>query len=155
MSKRESSVYDRLKERITMPPDRFERVENGLGAGMPDVNYCIVGAEGWIEIKAPVEPARPQTALFGASNHNVTVEQCNWLLKQSQAGGTGWLFIATEQRLMLIDGAIVGRMGIAVNKKNVFELERMAAWRVLLPLMDQLRWADLRQQLSYHGKVPK
>ena len=98
---RETKVFHRLKERIANPEDRFERVENGIGTGWPDVNYCIMGTEGWIEIKAPEEPAMPATPLFGTRQHNVQVEQANWLLKQSNAGGLGWLFIATKSRLIL------------------------------------------------------
>jgi hypothetical protein len=142
----ESSIYARLKERITRPTDRFERVENGMGAGMPDVNYCICGVEGWIEIKYPEEPKRPTTALF-SGNHHVSVEQCNWMLKQSNAGGISWLFIATKLRLMFIPGAKVGKMGIVINKLRIHELESIAAWKTDVPVMDPLRWMDLREML--------
>jgi len=145
---KEARAYKRLKECVCRPNDRMERVENGVATGMPDVNYCIMGIEGWIEIKFPDEPARPTTALFGNGNHQVSVDQCNWLLKQSQAGGRGWLFIATTERLIMIEGARVGKMGTLINKMTTHELEQIARWRVDLPIMDQLRWADLRQLLA-------
>lgn len=147
MSQREANAYARLKDRVCRPNDRFERVENGLGTGWPDVNYCMEGNEGWIEIKCPEEPARPTTALFGNGNHQVSVDQCNWLLKQANASGIGWLFIATKHRLMMIPGARVGRIGIAVNKMTAFELEKISVWKTLMPVMDPLRWADLRELL--------
>jgi hypothetical protein len=33
--------------------DRWDRIENGVGVGMPDINYCLSGIEGWIEMKSP------------------------------------------------------------------------------------------------------
>lgn len=143
----EKNAYLRLKERVSRPSDRWDRVENGIVVGMPDVNYCILGTEGWVEIKSPEEPARPTTSLFG-SNHQVSVDQCNWMLRQANAGGISWLFIVTRQRLMLLPGQRVGKMGILINKLRVNELEDMAAWRTLNPVMDPLRWADLREALS-------
>lgn len=145
--KREGAVFARLKDRVTRPEDRFQRVENGLLPGWPDVNYCMARQEGWIEIKAPIVPARQSTALF-ASNHQVTVEQCNWLLTQARAGGLGWLFIATEPMLLLIKGAEVGRLGIKINKLTLHELERMSHWRMALPNLDPMRWLDLRECLT-------
>lgn len=143
----ESSVFQRLKLRICRPEDRFERVENGLLTGMPDVNYCLVGVEGWIELKCPDEPKRPDTPLFG-SNHKVEVEQRNWMLRQARAGGRGWLFIATEQRLMLIEGKKVGDLSGKINEMTTHQLERISKWRVQLPILDQTRWFDLREILS-------
>lgn len=148
MSTRESNVYRRLKDRITRPEDRFERVENGLVNGMPDVNYCFAGTEGWIEIKAPEEPARPTTALFGAGNHTVSVEQCNWMLKQSQARGRSYLFIATQARLVLLQGEEVGKRGQQINKMTAHEIERIAIWKTQMPVTDQVRWFDLREILA-------
>jgi hypothetical protein len=145
---RESNVYARLKDRICRPEDRFERMENGLVDGMPDVTFCMAGAEGWIEIKAPREPARPTTALFGAGNHQVSVEQCNWMLKQTQAGGWCWLFIATEERLVLVNGSQVGRLGVKINTLTAHEIERISDWKAQVPVLDQLRWFDLREILT-------
>ena len=146
MKPRETSVFTRLKERVTRPTDRFERVENGLGEGWPDCNYCMVGSEGWIEIKAPHEPVRPDTPLF-ASNHQVSIEQINWLHNQHMAGGNGWLFIATEKRLMIIHGGRVAQLGRKVNTMTVAQLIKCAAWHVELPVKDFEKWFDLRELL--------
>lgn len=147
MSAREGNVFRRLQDRIVRPNDRFERVENGLLSGMPDINYCFNGCEGWIELKAPIEPARDSTALFGAGNHPVEIEQANWMLRQSQANGRCSLFIATEKRLLLIAGSLVGKLGKEINTLTAFELERKSIWRSQMPVLDPLRWADLREAL--------
>lgn len=155
MSTRESKVHQRLKGHICNPEDRFDRIENGLAAGWPDVNYCIMGSEGWIELKAPEEPARPETPLFGNRQHNVEIEQANWMLRQHRAGGCSWLFIATLKRLILIEGKIVGEMGREINQQTAHQLKTWSSWYVELPMLDPLRWADLREILAYNGKVPK
>jgi len=145
MSKREANVCTRLRGRLLRPGDRFDRVENGLGAGTPDINYCFLSVEGWIEVKAPIEPARPSTALF-PSNHEVTTEQRNWFLAQRLARGRAYLFIATEQRLLLIGSDLACTK--EVNQLTVGELEARALWKSLLPVKNDLVWADLREILT-------
>lgn len=147
MHQREANAFGRLKERILRPTDRFERVENGLIVGMPDVNYCIVGQEGWMEIKCPQEPARPSTALFG-SNHEVSIDQINWMHSQHLAGGVSWLFIGTSSRLMLINGGRVASLGREINKLTVAQLEAQAAWRTPVPVNNLHFWMDLRELLA-------
>lgn len=34
-----------------LPRVHWQRVENSVGNGVPDVNYCVDGKEGWIEYK--------------------------------------------------------------------------------------------------------
>lgn len=153
--KREGKVFHRLKDRVCNPQDRFDRVENGLGTGWPDVNYCIMGSEGWIELKAPEEPVHPSTPLFGTRQHNVTIEQGNWMIRQHNAGGCSWLFVATLKRLMLLPGKVVGELGREVNQLTAHQLKTWSAWYVELPMLDPLRWADLRELLAWNGKVPK
>lgn len=111
------------------------------------MNYCMSGIEGWIEIKCPKEPVKPTTSLF-ASNHKVEIEQSNWMLKQHNAGGLSWLFILTEKRIMLLPGSWVGLNPSAVNELSAHELERKSVWKTGLPVLDPLRWADLREILT-------
>jgi hypothetical protein len=154
MKPNEVSAYKRLKKNICGPYDRMERVENGLVDGMPDVNYCLhvgglsPGREGWIEIKAPTEPKRATTALF-ASNHPVSVEQLNWLHAQHMSGGTGWLYIATEQRTLLIHGGRVSTAFRRINEMTVQELEAIANWKAPAPVGSaKLFWEELRSTLE-------
>lgn len=97
----EKRAYEWLKRHVFLPKDRIDRIENLVVQGMPDVNYCIDGIEGWIEIKAPTMPKRESTALFG-SNHKVSQAQKNWFLRQSKAFGIGWIFIVTGNYKILV-----------------------------------------------------
>ena len=50
----EKQLYQRIKEiEATYRGNtaRWMRVENVLLPGVPDVNYCSNGAEGWLELK--------------------------------------------------------------------------------------------------------
>lgn len=146
MSLRETRVSIRLRDRVCRPEDRWTRVENGVEIGTPDVNYCLHGSEGWIELKAPAEPAKETTALFG-SNHHITLEQRNWLLAQANAGGRGFVFIATERRLILMDGKLVAHRS-DINALPATTLEKLALWTQRLPVKEALAWADLREILQ-------
>jgi hypothetical protein len=139
----EATAFDLLRAKVCWPKERMERIENGLLPGMPDVNYCLASTEGWIEIKSPTEPKRPDTALFG-SNHPVGVDQANWFLKQRLAGGRAFLYIATNRRLILMDGRDVGEAGIAMNKWPVSLLIARSAW--FSPL-ENVGWDGLRAVL--------
>lgn len=148
-TKLESNVYARLKERLLRPEDRFERVENGMVDGMPDVNYCLAACEGWIELKAPKVPALGATRLLGGSEP-FKVEQANWFLKQRRARGRCTLFIATSVALLAIPGDTAAKLGIRINQFSLDELRMYAGWscdvdRGRLP--DVTQWWDLREFL--------
>lgn len=149
MSTRESKAYERLREKICRPTDRFERIENGLVDGMPDVNYCMAGCEGWIEIKCPEIPVKSSTALF-SGNHPLSVAQANWFLAQHRARGRGALFIVTSIELLLLHGGTVGREGVKINAMTLAELHDIALWHAI-PRGGQVAqesWFELRDALT-------
>lgn len=112
-----------LRENVLAPGDRLDRVENLLLAGMFDSNYCIDGREGWLELKAPNEPKRCTTPLFG-TGHKFSQDQKNWALRQLRSGGTCWLYINTDVRRILLRGELVDR----VNKMPLQEILEEATW---------------------------
>lgn len=144
MAQREAQLYAKLKARVALATERFERIENGISAGTPDVNYCLDGVEGWIELKAPRAPARASTPLFG-SNHPVLTEQINWFFLQHRSGGRGHLLIGTENRLLLLNAVTVAGVGAKINSLTLTQLERIAQWKS--PLSMPLVWISLREQL--------
>ena len=135
----EKNVYQLLKKHVIRHPDRIDRIENLTVVGMPDVNLCIEGRESWIEIKAPREPKRETTPLFG-SNHKVSLEQTNWMKRQTDAGGRCFFFIGTNMRFLLLSGAI----GAIINTMSVEELRKVALWEGMRRKAD---WKELRETL--------
>ncbi len=120
--------------------DRLDRVENVVGTGMPDVNGCFEGYEFWIETKQPDEPKREGTALF-ASNHPVSQDQKNWMLKQINAGGNAFFYIVTDNWRLLVHGMhadklnemTVGQIGrISIGNWKVGQYKRGAIRAVIL-----------------------
>lgn len=142
----EKNVYRRFYEHaIRRGYDRIDRIENGVIAGMPDINLCINGRESWIELKAPTEPKRSSTPLFG-SNHKISQDQLNWFKRQIDAGGRAFLLIVTDYRWMLIHGAEID----GVNQKTTSQLVEIALWHATESLLRTGRtnaWHELRSAL--------
>lgn len=138
----EKTDWKLLREKLIQPRDRWDRIENGVGAGMPDTNYCINGVEGWVELKSPIEPARKHTPLFG-SNHDLSQSQKNWFKRQILAGGRAYILIGTDFRWILIHG----RHADDVNDLTVQGLMAIASWVALKPVKDANEWLKLREAL--------
>lgn len=103
--KPEARLWQAIKNKLALPRDRFDRIENSLGSGYPDVNATIDAEDIWIELKAPAEPKRTITPLMTANgNHPLLESQINWFCRQRQAGGIAFILVRTERHLMLVDG---------------------------------------------------
>lgn len=134
----EQAAYNTLRKNMPLPTDRLDRVENLVLAGMPDTNFCADGMECWIELKAPKEPKRSTTPLFG-TGHKLTLDQRNWLTRQRMAGGASFVLIATDKRWMLVDG----RHADFINDMSVDDLLRQSLWHTTKPVRKE-RWKELR-----------
>ena len=135
----ESTDYKAFRRNMPKPNDRLERIENLVGVGQPDTNYCAAGKECWIEFKSPKEPKRHSTPLFG-SNHRLSQDQMNWFLKQRNAGGVGFVLIVTDKRWILVDGC---KYGDDINDMTVGHLLDVAEWYANKPLRKD-DWINLR-----------
>ena len=137
----ERAAYSTLRKVLPQPHDRLDRVENVTMAGMPDVNFCADGKECWIELKAPKEPKRSTTPLFG-TGHRLTLDQRNWLTRQRMAGGRAFVLIATDSRWLLMDGMEAD----FINDMTVNELIDKSLWRATKPVRRE-QWSGLRAAL--------
>lgn len=135
----ESNAYTSFRVNVTAPGDRLDRIENLAGLGFPDTNGCFNGKEFWMEIKAPEEPKKVSTPLFG-SNHRLSIEQRNWFLRQTKARGRGFVYIETNACRLLIDGLHAD----IVNTATLEQLKAIAAWRAPKPTQRE-EWAKLRR----------
>lgn len=101
----EATSWDWLRNGIKKTVPNFsllERVENGVHIGTADVNYCIRGHEGWIELKAVDLPKRGDTAVLGRQGLNK--EQINWHLARTQVLSQTWVFISADPYRWLVGG---------------------------------------------------
>lgn len=138
----EKNAYRTFYEGVRQGRDRIERIENGVGVGAPDINFCIEAKEGWLELKSPIEPKRTSTPLFG-SNHRVSQDQKNWFLRQRQAGGFCAFLIVTDKRWMLIPSRYADEM----NSMTVDNLLKAAVWTAEKPIKEKRQWELLRANL--------
>lgn len=103
---KEATSWDWLREGIKKTIPAFsilERVENGVLAGMADVNYVLRGSEGWIELKAVALPARDGTPVLGPKD-GVSIAQANWHRSRQQVLGKTWIFISAKPYRWLVSG---------------------------------------------------
>ena len=145
----EKEANAKFRKNVIKPMDRYDRIENIVGVGNPDINYCIVGVEGWIETKCPKEPKRPGTPLFGSS-HRLSIDQKNWFLRQKNSGGEGWVLILTDKnRWLLINGC---KYADEINTATIESLIKMSAYHCINPNSDD--FGNIRDLLSDHSIRP-
>jgi hypothetical protein len=140
---KESTDYKNFRKNVVQPGDRCDRIENLMVVGMPDINLCIGATEVWIEQKSPTEPKRKATPLFG-SNHKVSQDQANWMLRQRKAGGLCYFLISTDKRWILVGGFLADQL----NKLTVDEIVDQAVWSTMKPVKDKEQWQTLRTTLQ-------
>lgn len=99
MSKIDGGVYAEFKKHLK--GFHFQRIETGLtGGGVPDVNYCFDGVEGWIENKK-------------TDGWKVTIrpDQCGWISRRVRMGGRVYVAIrrkkSTIDELWLVNGSSI------------------------------------------------
>ena len=114
----------RAKIRELDLPGRWERIENGVSVGMPDVNYCVNGFEGWIELKHGKMPSKSTTVIF-KSQRGMEQEQVNWHYVQVKNGGISWIF-------MELSGSFYGFPGSLAGEINLYTVEDVQKYRVSL-----------------------
>lgn len=94
--KPEQRLWTRLRPKLKAY-GHFERIENGVGAGAPDVDFCINGVEGKIELKYVAKyPARDSTGLLGWSG--LRKEQKAWMTQRLSNGGRVFVLIGVGAR---------------------------------------------------------
>lgn len=143
----EANSYAVFRANVVLVSDRVDRIENGVAVGMPDLSCCFTGHEFWLEIKSPTEPARPTTPLFG-SNHKVSQQQANWMLRQRRAGGACFFLISTDVRWLLIGGWLADD----INQMTVNALIEQCIWTTTKPVKDKQQWQHLRNALILHSR---
>lgn len=108
----ESSFWQTLRKNVK---GHLERVENMVGTGTPDVNFCIEGIEGWIELKHVHYWPKRGGAL---KIDHYTLEQRLWHDKRMKNGGICLLFLQVDRDYFLFDNH--DNVGESLNKEELF-----------------------------------
>lgn len=139
--KPEAALWKAVRDKMVLPGDRMDRVENSVLSGQPDTNGCLEGEDVWIELKAPREPKRASTLLMTSNgNHPLMLSQINWMVRQRQAKGLAFILVRTDRVMMLVDGT---EHADNFNKWTVSEMMHNSIISFALP-MKQDDWRLLR-----------
>ncbi len=87
----------------------------GVGTGIPDMNYCIQGCDGWIEAK--------RTTAWALA-HPIQPEQVSWPERRVRCGGRYLLAVRKQH-------AGGSRLGVAIDELYIFGPE---ALRLIAPV---------------------
>lgn len=128
----EQRFWDRTRARLAQD-FRLERIENMLGAGMPDV-LCTARETGrtvFIELKAVTElPRRMSSKVLGRAGLNQ--DQKNWHMDFCRARGTAYILVGIgPYRQFLIEG----KHADAVNDWIMLDIEANSVAR---------EWQDIK-----------
>lgn len=86
----EKDLWATMREKVKRA-GHFERIENMVGVGRPDVNYCVRSVEGNIELKQRERwPAKPETIV---ELDHFTHKQRNWIRFRLNAGGRVYILL--------------------------------------------------------------
>jgi hypothetical protein len=123
----------------------FERVENAVAVGTPDVDYCVNGVQGKIELKfSPRHPVRASTPVLGRDN-GLRRTQIIWSARRLSAGGRVHVLVGTPMATWLID---LARLPLPAWKEiemlTADGLCQAATWHSILPSGTPLPRALLR-----------
>lgn len=120
----------------------FQRVENAVGPGTPDVSYSMKVAtedrgmgrftyahtEGWIELKEMKQfPPERTSTIFRVPHY--TPQQRIWLMRRDRAGGNVWILLRVVNPMtlwLLVPGPFVGLFG-DVPAKRLMELSAVVS----------------------------
>jgi hypothetical protein len=125
MPKPEQAMWQRLQP-LLKPYGHFERVENAFGSGMPDVNYCVQGHEGWIELKARERWPRLPTDPVVLAHY--TPEQRRWARRRVRAGGTVWWLLRADMEHVLLPGMVAADLYDREEAPSKTKLWDSAVW---------------------------
>lgn len=119
----------------------FERVENMVSVGTPDVDYCINGRAGKIELKyAPRDPVRSSTPVLGPGN-GMRRSQIVWAVRRMHSGGRIFLCVGSPSAswvLRLWDRDPEAMRAIEMMGRD--ELDAVALWSTGDPTFDLVEY---------------
>lgn len=113
----------------------FTRIEFNVIAGIPDVSYCIAGAEGYCELKYREDlPARITTQVFG--REGLREDQEIWISERVRHAGRVYILAQAEDRVFLIPGKYASEF----NSMTLHQLSKASSWET-----ESLRTVDWLQ----------
>lgn len=124
----EQRLYERIKK--GMPWVHWQRFEDTLSSGIPDLNGCYQGVEVWIEAKV----AKPSGKVA------MRPAQVAWLTQRWASGGRAWILVERGDRLR----AWQGGYALSLSTYGWDGVEPQAEW----PARRTTPWDEVWQTLA-------
>ena len=138
----EHNLWVRIRDKIAYS-GHFVRMEFNPEAGIPDVDYCIRGVEGKIELKySATRPAREGTSVF--ANGGLRDAQIVWIYNRVKHGGRVWILPQIGPRLFLLRGSYCR----GFNEMTHHEIDKAAEWSSVKKQITGDEWLTLIHTLE-------
>ena len=130
MRKPEQRLWDRMRKRLSGSGIWFQRIENGVGAGRPDLDALCKGTFTPVELKqVDGWPTRETTPVVGAAR-GLNRDQLNWWLEWNKREGPPGIIIVGvgSKEVFGFDGS----WSEYINQLNTEEFKakaRLLNWR--------------------------
>ena len=133
----EHNLWVRIRDNIGYR-GHFVRMEFNPEAGIPDVDYCIKGIEGKIELKyTAAKPARETTSVF--TNGGLRDAQIAWIYTRVRHGGRVYILPQIGKRLFLLPGEHCRTF----NEMTFHEIDKAAVWSTDKTAITKTEWYSL------------
>lgn len=86
-------------------------IENKLETGTPDINYCVQGWEGWLELKS-IEKFPKHSNTVVRIEH-FTLDQRRWIKHRQSCGGTAGVLLQVGDEIFLfmdVTAVVIGTL---------------------------------------------
>lgn len=132
----EHSLYQYVRVGIQHCGDLVRMEAPEQGTGCPDLNYCLRGVEGWLELKYCRDPK---------IGFHLRPTQHRWLTRRVEAGGNCWILAEYETPEEHWFALINSRF-----TRELIESPRPAAWKALAERVwtDRIDFEELLEFLT-------
>lgn len=106
-----------------------ERVENSVASGTPDVDYCLDGTPGKIELKWSSRlRASPEAMVLGSKN-GLRRSQVVWIHRRLHAGGRVLIVVGCPGYLWVVDArSLTKEQMYALGTYGRAQLDAVCSW---------------------------
>lgn len=136
----EANLWQLVKRNLSGPGHHLQRIEDAYQEAIPDLEYCILGASGWIELKFKNEGPKRESTVLRVDHY--TPEQRLWHRNRAACGGRVWVFIRVAEEFFLFRGAHAAKhLGIDWTLQDCRD-RAIGHWR------GRVDWNELRDLIT-------
>ena len=109
-----------------LPRGHYSRIESETSAGFPDINYCIQGIEGNLELKV----SRSPNGEYPFKRGGLRRTQISWMEDRTERRGRVTLLVQVGARLYGFHIRDKKSLGLSLNYMTLDQIKRAADFRI-------------------------